>query len=293
MTDKNFDRSAEDTSPIIHLEHANVRIPDQRLATIFYMTGLGLTRDPYLMTSIDNMWVNVGRSQFHLPTGDAQVFRGTIGLVIPDRDWLLHRLESAQAMLAGTRFGYAPRNDAIDVTCPWGNRFAIHEPHERFGNNALAMPYICFDVPAGTAERIAQFYRVIFAAPAEVTTTEGAPCAEIKVGRDQRLMFRETDGKIPSYDGHHLQIYVGDFSGPHGRLNERGLVSEESDRWQYRFQEITDLDSGKSLFTIEHEVRSMTHPLYARPLVNRNPYQSNRRFAAGHEERPWALPFEA
>ena len=34
-------------------------------------TGLGLTRDPYLMTSVTNMWVNVGRSQFHLPTGKA------------------------------------------------------------------------------------------------------------------------------------------------------------------------------------------------------------------------------
>ena len=33
--------------------------------------GLGLTRDPYLMTGVGNMWINVGRSQFHLPTGKA------------------------------------------------------------------------------------------------------------------------------------------------------------------------------------------------------------------------------
>jgi hypothetical protein len=28
---------------------------------------------------------------------------------------------------------------------------------------------------------------------------------------------------------------------------------------------------GKRLFTVEHEVRSATHPMFMRPLVNRNP----------------------
>ena len=63
-----FDRAAEDLGNSIHFEHVNVTIPDQRLATLFYVAGLGLTRDPYLMVSDTNMWVNVGRSQFHLPT---------------------------------------------------------------------------------------------------------------------------------------------------------------------------------------------------------------------------------
>jgi len=43
---------------------------------------------------------------------------------------------------------------------------------------------------------------------------------------------------------------------------------------QYRFQAIVDPEDGKELFTIEHEVRSMKHPLYLGPLVNRNPPQS-------------------
>src|SRR5215813_12058284 len=62
-----FDRTSEDLGNSIHLEHVNVTVPDQRLATLFYVAGLGLTRDPYLMVSDSNMWVNVGRSQFHLP----------------------------------------------------------------------------------------------------------------------------------------------------------------------------------------------------------------------------------
>src|SRR5881396_2586509 len=77
-----FDRAAEDLGNVVHLEHVNVTIPDQRLATLFYVAGLGLTRDPYLMVSDTNMWVNVGRSQFHLPRGEAQVLRGHTGIVM-------------------------------------------------------------------------------------------------------------------------------------------------------------------------------------------------------------------
>ena len=66
-----FDRTQEDLGNSIHLEHVNVTVPDQRPATLFYVAGLGLTRDPYLMVSDTNMWVNVGRSQFHLPSGPA------------------------------------------------------------------------------------------------------------------------------------------------------------------------------------------------------------------------------
>ena len=79
-----LDRSTEDLGNIVALEHVNVQIPDQRLSTLFYVAGLGLTRDPYLMTSTNNMWVNIGRSQFHLPTGEPQRLRGRVGLVIPD-----------------------------------------------------------------------------------------------------------------------------------------------------------------------------------------------------------------
>src|SRR6266852_5295148 len=89
-----FDRAAEDLGNSIHLEHVNVTIPDQRLAMLFYVTGLGLTRDPYLMVSDTNMWVNAGRSQFHLPDGAAQVVRGHTGLVISGRAALLDRLAS-------------------------------------------------------------------------------------------------------------------------------------------------------------------------------------------------------
>jgi hypothetical protein len=67
---KHYDRAAEDLGNIVMLEHVNLQIPDQANGTLFYISGLGLTRDPYMNTGLANMWINVGKSQFHLPTGD-------------------------------------------------------------------------------------------------------------------------------------------------------------------------------------------------------------------------------
>jgi hypothetical protein len=50
----------EDVGSIVLLEHVNVQIPDQAVATLFYVVGLGLTRDPYLTVGLENMWINVG-----------------------------------------------------------------------------------------------------------------------------------------------------------------------------------------------------------------------------------------
>jgi hypothetical protein len=44
--EQKYDRSAEDLGNIVALEHVNVTVSDQQLATLFYVTGLGLTCDP-------------------------------------------------------------------------------------------------------------------------------------------------------------------------------------------------------------------------------------------------------
>ena len=278
-----YDRARQDLGNIVLLEHVNVTIPDQRPATIFYLSGLGLTRDPYLMAGIENMWVNVGRSQFHLPSRGPQVLRGHVGIVLPDLNALKERLKKVAPLLAETRFAWEEREGAVEAICPWGNRYRCHAPAPEFGDTDLAIPYVAFDVPVGTARGIARFYREILEAPAEVEGTAGAETAVVAVSSTQRLRFRETSRPLPPYDGHHIQVYIADFSGPHRRLLERGLVTEESDNYQYRFKDIVELESNKPLFTIEHEVRSLTHPLYGRPLVNRNPVQSNRNYVRGHD----------
>ncbi|MEC7489482.1 MAG: hypothetical protein VYA17_07830 [Pseudomonadota bacterium] len=284
-----FDRSDEDSGNVIALEHANVCIPDQRLATLFYVTGLGLTRDPYLVTSVNNMWINIGRNQFHLPTHEPQVLRGKIGIVIPDRKALLARLRSVKTLLKGTKFRFTVADSFVSATCPWGNSFRIHTPSKQFGQMALGIAYIEFGVAPGNAAGISRFYRQILGAPAVVQKTKGV-AAHVQVGHHQELIFRETTGRITPFDGHHIQIYVADFSGPYNGLREHNLISEESNQHQYRFKDIIDLETGKLLFSLDHEIRSLTHPLFARPLVNRNPNQTNRDFGAGHENQSWALP---
>ena len=290
--DTRYDRSIEDVGNIVALEHVNVQIPDQQLATIFYVSGLGLTRDPYIMTGVNNMWINVGRSQFHLPTGTPQVLRGHVGLVIPDRDALMQRLRRVEKQLAGTRFAFRERNAYVEATSPWGNRLRLYEPAARFGRITLGMPYVEFEVAPGSAPGIVRFYREILDAPGALAEDEAGRQARISAGAGQELVYRETDQPLPDYDGHHLQIYIADFAGPHRRLRELKLVTEESDQHQYRFKDIVDLESGKPLFTIEHEVRSMRHPLYARPLVNRNPRQTNTDYAPGHDEWRWSMSHE-
>ena len=274
-----FDRTTEDVGNIVKLEHVNVTMPDQRLGTLYYVSALGLTRDPYMMTGVDNMWINVGESQFHLPTKPPQVLRGTTGLLVPDLAALAERLRAVAPRLQGTQFSYAVHDGHVDTTCPWGNRIRLHAPDPaRFGARTLGMAYVEFDVPSGTAGNIASFYREMLDAPSRVEEHT----AIVTAGARQQLRFRETDGSLAEYDGHHIQIYIADFSGPYRRLQARGLVSRDTDEHEYRFIRIVD-GKGATQFELEHEVRSLRHPLYARPLVNRNPAQSQRNYMPGRD----------
>jgi hypothetical protein len=291
MQKNRYDRAAQDIGNIVNLGHVNVCIDDQHVATHYYVTGLGLTRDPFLNTGAGNMWINVGMSQFHLPMGAPEVLRGVIGLVVPDREALLGRLTRVRKALAGTKFEFRESNDCVETVCPWGNRINMHTPdRERFGRIQLGMPYVRFDVRTGTVERIARFYREIMHAPAEVMKNGTGPEARVQVGEKQYFYFRETEAPERPYDRHHVQIYIADFSGPHRRLLQLGLVTGESNEHEYRFKDIVDLDSREVLFTVEHETRSQTNPMYGRPLVNRNPAQTNTDYKPGHDSLSWAMP---
>lgn len=286
-----FDRTTQDIGNIVEFGHVNVRVPDQRLAILFYVAGLGLTRDPYLIVGVDNAWINVGTCQFHLPVGEAQVLRGVTGLVLPDVDALMERLAVVAPRLAGTAFAYARRGDVVEVTCPWGNRIRVHAPDAaRFGRIVLGMPYVEVETAPGTVEGIARFYREMLLSHAAVGEDADGRFARVPIGRGESLVFRETARDLPAYDGHHVQIALANFSGPHALLAQAGLITEESNEAQYRFQDIVDLASGRVLCTLEHEVRSMRHPMYARALVNRNPAQTNSSFAIGQEAAVWTMP---
>jgi hypothetical protein len=273
----------EDVGNIVLLEHVNVQIPDQALATLFYVVGLGLTRDPYLNVGLNNMWVNAGEQQFHLPTRTPQVIDGHIGLVLPDLDALEKRLTAVQEGLKGTRFEWHKRGDTITATCPWGNQYRCYEAGANFGDMGVGIPYVEFFVPRGKAPAIMKFYDRVLGASGALENEDGLPLGRVKLGRQQYLVFRETDRPLRPYDGHHIAVYVANFSRPYGLLKERGLISEDVRNHQFRFKDIVDVDGGSPVFALEHEVRSLHHPMFARFFVNRDSAQSQRGYRRGRD----------
>ncbi len=291
MAEQTYDRRTQDVGNLVALEHVNVTVPDQELAALFYVTGLGFTRDPYIDFGTANMWVNVGCQQFHLPKRDAQVLRGVIGLVVPDIDKLRSRMGKLQKRygdaLAGTRFRCEDNEDGtLSITCPWGNRFLVRgaaDPEAGPGAIPLGMVSVDFDVAEGSAAGIARFYDVVVGAPTSVIQVDGAAAAHVQVGRAQHLRFIERHDPLPAYDGHHIAVYLSNFSKPYDALSQRGLVTMETNEHEYRFQDIVDIDSGAVLATVEHEVRSTFHPMYGRELVNRNTSQNIFAYQQGHD----------
>ena len=281
--------SEEDVGNIVLLEHVNVQIPDQALATLFYVVGLGLTRDPYLNVGLNNMWVNAGDQQFHLPTRAPQIIDGYIGLVVPDLGALEKRLVTVKDALKDTRFAWHKDDETIVATCPWGNQFRCYEAGDGFGDMGLGIPYVEFSVARGAARAIVNFYEQLFGANGILENDNGGPLGRIKLGRHQFLAFRETDRPIRPYDGHHIAVYVSNFSRPYGLLNDRGLISEDVRNHQFRFKDIVDLESGAAVFALEHEVRSLHHPMFGRFFVNRNPAQIQRDYRRGRDAQ---IPYQ-
>lgn len=274
-----FDRGAEDVGNLVALDHVNLAVPEQRAGMLFYVSAMGFTRDPFLMVDDENMWINVGRQQLHLPAGAPQLLRGAIGIVVPDLAAPRARLDAARAKLPGTAFGAAEEAGTLVATCPWGNRLRCHAPGPRFPGMTLGIAYVELAVRPGAAAGIARFYREVMGA--RCVLDEERAVASVSIGANQALVFRETRAPLPAYDGHHVAIYVADFSGPHRFLKQHDLVTEESDEHQYRFQDIFDIDTGAKLTELQHEVRSLRHPMFGRELVNRNPAQSNRNYLRG------------
>ncbi len=284
-----YDRATQDVGNIVHLEHYNCCIDDQRLAVLFYVVGLGATRDPYIFPGMENIWLNFGRTQVHMPSRavppKTERLRGTAGFVVPSLDDLAKRLEHAGKEMKRviperkTHFEWQEKDGVIEATDPWGTRVRCHAPSPEYGPIDLGLAYVDFDVPPGTVEGIARFYNEVMEAPA--TASKGR--AVVRIGRHQKLMFTETEAKQPDYDGHHIQIYIADFSKPYRWLLERGLVTMETDEAEWRFQWIVDPKDGRKLFQIEHETRSMKHRLFNRPLVNRNHGITNMTYVAGSD----------
>lgn len=158
----------------------------------------------------------------------------------------------------------------------------------------LGIDYVEFRCPSGTARKIAEFYECVFGAVTDVVTIPSVTgeeedetdiaivaCGEVnREGRAaQNIIFKESNLPMEPYDGHHIAIYAGetvsDFELVFKNCEQAGLVwvnprfSDKAmsltgaKKWnQFRFKDILDLKSGKVIFTLEHEVRSVDHSSY-------------------------------
>lgn len=287
--EETYDRTSEDVGNIVELAHVNIWVRDPHIGHLFYVVGLGLTRDPFGVTGITSMWVNVGQSQFHLPWGEAPRMRATTALVLPDIDVLLRNLGSIRENLKDTQFAFAQVSDGqVDVTGPWGNRFRCHAPDPaRFGHMQLGIPYVEFYAKPDTLPRIVTFYREVVRTYAGLSEDSNGPYAWVNAGPGQQLIYRETDDYEREFWGHHIQITLADFSRPYARLKELGLITEETNQHQYRFEDVVDIETGEVLYTTQHETRSMLHPHRARNLINRAAWMDNTNLVQGYETQPY------
>lgn len=153
--------------------------------------------------------------------------------------------------------------------------------------------YVEFYTPLNVATRIAEFYDCVFDATSSVITDPktNEKVAIIAFGNidpdtgqsSQTLLFRETDNvDIPKYDGHHIALYVGDNAADfeqafknvldagvlwiNPRFSDKVMNLNTAKKWkQFRFKDIVDLETGKTIFELEHECRSREHEAWPGP----------------------------
>ncbi|MCZ6843537.1 MAG: VOC family protein [SAR324 cluster bacterium] len=261
--------SPPELGSFVALDHVNLRVPDQHLATLFFLEGLGLTRDPYRMTGTSNMWVNIGAQQFHLPTTEPMPFPGVIGLVVPRLDAVRERLKRVAPKLKSTAFSWQDGKAAIAAQDPWGRRVRVHQAGGAVpAMSNMALAYVEIWVPKGSAAPIAAFYEQVIGAPCALAGP-GKSRAAVAVGPHQSLRFVERANAPAGSHNNHLALYLTRYQDVYARMRKLKNLMEKHRFEQFRFNRILDLKSGKCLIELEHEMRSLYHGDYGRALVNR------------------------
>ena len=147
-----------------------------------------------------------------------------------------------------------------------------------------------------TAEKIARFYDFFFDATTSVVNDGKSDIAIIAFGKiddfgraEQSMLFREVVVDDPQCHqavhsddlgtGHHIAIYVGnceeDYKVAASNCVDGGLlwvnpqfedkvldVDSAMECKQFRFKNIVDIETGETLYVLEHEIRSISHPLF-------------------------------
>ena len=277
MTKKisNFEVTSPEIGRMLHMDHVNFETPDHEMATIFYMNGLGFTRDPYRRADEQNLGVNVGRQQFHLPKrGECTPpFYGVVGLVVPDIDGIKQRLELLNDLgkFKGTPYGWLEEGNTVLITSPFGYRLRLHSYGTLDFTKPLGIAYVEVPSPPGKAKRVGNFYEKIVGAPVQISEVGGIEAAIISAGPHQEIKFIERE--LDDYNTYsmHISYHVTHYNELRQRLNEHGSLMGLGGGETFFFNKIFDPDTGELLMTVQNEVRSLYHPDFMRPLINRWP----------------------
>lgn len=280
---------------LVLIEHINFSMLPLNMewADCFYLKGLGCMRDSRSTRSIH---ANLGLSQFHLtPQGSVnQLIHGRIGLFVPSLTQLKVQLDSITSELQGTCFQYglekipaslpwpyAVEETGMEIKSPNGNVFHAFQTPDGYadaakgrGRHPTAPSFgdgvflIELYVPMGTLPGIARFYTQYFDTVPVVTDAScTVPCGEL-----QFLNFVETNQVIPPYSGYHICLYVDDIQAAYTRVSNDDLhftnplfsdkcstLEEVQEGQQFRVLNVVDPLTKKTLFQLEHEVRSLSH----------------------------------
>lgn len=278
------------TSNIALIEHVNINVSIDCADTCqtFFVDGLGCVEDP----RVEEMgkqgrlfWFNAGVTQFHVPLIDSkkqkdvapQIFGGVIGLACPSIDAMMLRLEAVRGSLAGTKFEYVRQQaetamptgahnllqhvdptcrDVISVTCPFGNRFRVHQVGTQYsidverghwhigasgGCKGLPGPpswlcgvqYLELDVPRSAIKGISAFWgdlmggRTSMKAKLPSFDHNIISCTVFTRSGEQWLEFMcrdEGDARLKPWDGHHIALYLHDHTSTYLKCEDKGLV---------------------------------------------------------------------
>jgi hypothetical protein len=99
--------------------------------------------------------------------------------------------------------------------------------------------------------------------------------ATVNVGVNQHFHFVEKRDPSLVKHSNHVAVYLTRYQTVYAELKRRQLLLEPDRKEQFRFAKIIDPDTGEVLFEFEHEMRSLYHPDFLKPLINRVavPYQ--------------------
>ena len=261
---------------VLHLEHFNFEMLDHDIATIFFMNGLGLTRDPYRRADENNMGVNVGMQQFHLPRRGRKTppFYGEVGLVVPDIQLIRARLERLDRMhrFEGTAYQITAVGEKnLKLISPWGIPMRLWQAGVLPFQRPLGLAYVDIPVKHGKTGELVVFYQELLKTPYRQERLNGETAAIFTVGPHQYLRFRERDLEDYNLYDFHVAYYVTNYNEVRDAAMKVGKLQGEG-RGQVCFIEGPfDPVSGKSILKFQQEWRSVYHPDFMRPLVNRWP----------------------